>query len=320
MSNQSGITANDDLLSRISNLHQDGKSIVAGINDTSTEVNFISQLSGVDEIKEYLTAHGSVPCYIMCRANGSLYFISFTPDLARVRDRTLYASTKNTILRQIGSNNVSSITMITDPDEFSEELWNQKKVPGPLSESEKVQEKVDEQLHSEAYVNSRQGRYLASMHGGVSSSLSFKFNSSEPFSDLLNSKSALTFEIDCASEQIVFSGAKNPKSPKELINAISTKHPSYTVYKSQKDSVFFIYSCPSGSKVKERMIYAANKKGFMLNLQDEHGLVFLKSIEVGDPEELELSTLSPDLKEETESDVSKPIFNRPKGPQRRARS
>ena len=43
-------------------------------------------------------------------------------------------------------------------------------------------------------------------------------------------------------------------------------------------SVVFIYTCPSGSKIKERMVYASTKQGFLASMSSDMGIEIAKKV------------------------------------------
>ncbi|AET40195.1 twinfilin TWF1 Ecym_5444 [Eremothecium cymbalariae DBVPG len=316
MSTQSGIVANDDLLCRVNGLNKEGTSIVAGINGDSTEVEYISQCNSIEELESYIGENSTKACYVIVRGATGFHFLNFTPDAAHVREKMLFASTSNTLQRQIGSNHILSTSLLTEPKDFVQQQWRSQDSPKAYTESEIIKRQIDEQLDSE--VHSRDAHPLVSQTNGSGPSLSFKIQESSAVDELLAENNLLTFGIDLASEQIDLASKKTISSPKQLVGNITREKPSYTLYQSTDEKTFFIYSCPSGSKVKERMIYAANKQGFINHLQNKDQMSITKSIEVGDPEELELSIF--DLKADLEEPINpqKYKFGRPKGPHRRS--
>ncbi len=42
----------------------------------------------------------------------------------------------------------------------------------------------------------------------------------------------------------------------------------------------FIYTCPSGSKVKERMVYASSRAGVLAAARNEAGLAVVETVRV----------------------------------------
>ncbi|WVO13962.1 hypothetical protein L204_101587 [Cryptococcus depauperatus] len=89
-----------------------------------------------------------------------------------------------------------------------------------------------------------------------------------------------------------------------------------------KGRVIFIYSCPSKSPVKFRMIYSTNVRGVQQDAADRAGLEITAKLETSDPSELTAShlesslsssksTRSTSLPTSTSSTFSKPLFGAP---------
>ncbi|AGO10558.1 AaceriABR105Cp [[Ashbya] aceris (nom. inval.)] len=310
MSTQSGITASKHLLDEINNGRGDGFVILGQIDESSTEIEHRKDFTSVDELQEYLELKATQPCYIFIREGGLWQFVSYTPDVARVREKMLYASSKNTLLRQVGTNKIGRSILITEARELAARPWAVDESPKAYTEDELIKTEVDRKLQSEMNVSG--GRKLVSMSTGVA----FKISEEQPLSDLVSDGVALIFGIDLQDEQIKLRARKTPGSASALVGAIDRDSPSYTLYQDEA-RLFFIYTCPSGSKVKERMVYAANKQGFA-NYVNESGLRITETFEVGDPDELELTALEPQQSQQAQEDM-KPKFSRPKGPQRRSK-
>lgn len=66
------------------------------------------------------------------------------------------------------------------------------------------------------------------------------------------------------------------------------------------------------------MLYASNKTGFIKHLREEDGLDIFKVLEIGDPDELELSELDQGLDESSNRPATSQMkFGKPRGPGRR---
>ena len=70
-----------------------------------------------------------------------------------------------------------------------------------------------------------------------------------------------------------------------LASAISDVEPRYSLFRythafggAEESPLLFIYTCPSGLKVRERMLYASSKAGFIAALGNEFGLEVLKKV------------------------------------------
>lgn len=107
----------------------------------------------------------------------------------------------------------------------------------------------------------------------------------------------------------------------QLSSVISTTEPRYTFFRYDHDykgdaqsPVLFVYTCPSGSKIKERMLYAASSRSAVGLAQTEAGITVAKKIEAGSPDEISQESIDADLHPEV---AVKKGFERPKRPGRR---
>ena len=72
-----------------------------------------------------------------------------------------------------------------------------------------------------------------------------------------------------------------------LASAISSTEPRYSFFRyshqvggagSEQAPIVFIYTCPSSSKIKERMIYASTKQGFLTAMSSDMGIEIAKKV------------------------------------------
>jgi len=106
-----------------------------------------------------------------------------------------------------------------------------------------------------------------------------------------------------------------------LSSTISSTEPRYSFYRythsyngSSSSPILFIYTCPSGSKVKERMLYAASSRSAIQVAEAEAGLKVEKKIEASSPDEISEETIDADLHPKVEI---KKAFERPRRPGRK---
>ncbi|SCV04474.1 LANO_0G10418g1_1 [Lachancea nothofagi CBS 11611] len=321
MSNQSGITANESLLSEVALLIDNastGEAVVAEISPDNTAVQLKSVLSSLEELREFVIAE-SKPFYIFIHGGSGIVFVSYVPERSPVRAKMLYASTKNTVLRQIGSNHISKQLLFSSPEELTPSSWTSdfSRETAPLTDAEQISASISQQQQFET---TRGGQPLVSQTGGTSHTLSFKISSDEPIPKLLTRYNLVIFAIDLVKEEVEVLQTSNVAKSSDIPTLLKAGHPTYNIYKNH-GKFHFIYSCPSGSKVKERMLYASNKSGFIKHLSEVDQLAITSVSEIGNSDELELSQL--DQTESTVQDVTKPVpgqlkFSRPKRPGRRA--
>lgn len=326
MSNQSGINADQDLLDILNNSGQQNDNqyliIVAKISQDSTLVKLSNQFISLEQLKQNL---GDEPLYIFIKnfnKDSKHYnFVSFVPDSSSVRSKMLYASTKNTLLREIGSNILGQQILATDFTEIND-MINATKINenALLTEDEKIELQINQQQR-EMQLKSAGGRQLVSQTDGVPTQLNFEVNvEGGSLFDQLEDSNLISFKINITKEKVQVDSRKNISSPTDIV--INVEHPTYNLYKNGS-LIYFIYACPSSSKVKDRMLYASNRSGFLKYLRDQQKLSIARVIEIGEPDELEISLISThtqeDLQKEIHHEPTIKKFNRPKGPGRRKR-
>jgi twinfilin-like protein len=351
MSTQSGITASQELLDAFKNL--ESNALIVKVSGDNTELvpdvdfNCSGDLKTIfTQLNSYLSKVYPQPAYIIIALTKQEFaFISFIPDNAPIRQKMLYASTKNTLITSLGSNNFpkSKNFAWTELEEISHDFFQQvtktSDNSGVLSKDEQILNEInslqDMTLASHGNLYKKQ---LPSMHSSSrENKLLYEFDTllNNEFNNLhsnTNNSKLITFNIDVQKEVLNLTTSEENVKVSSLVSHLSKANlvaqPQYSIYNYQPDKFVFIYSCPSGSKVKDRMIYASSKLGLVTHLNQvlaKNDLKIDKSLEVGDIDELELSEL--DL--ETTSDPSSSAssinsatrgslkFNKPKGPRRR---
>ena len=90
--------------------------------------------------------------------------------------------------------------------------------------------------------------------------------------------------IDVAAESIELAGTATTDAA-GLASNISADEPRYSFFRYSESSdasegapIVFVYTCPSGSKIKERMLYASSKLMFVNAVRDEARLNVVKRV------------------------------------------
>lgn len=346
MSTQSGIVASEELLNKFKDFK--GNALAIKINSENTQLipdpefedSSSPELSATfDKIRGYLEASYPNPAYVIVSVPEEGYsFISFVPDNAPIRQKMLYASTKNSLLTTLGSNNFikNQVFSWTDLDEISyshyKSATSDNKDVG-LTDSEKVMKEIDSlqaMSLAESKGTSSFQKKLVSMSGGDNLLFDFDEKLSEKLEEEAlaetGNNNVIIFNIGLPNEIFKLENCKSSVVTSNLINTIkelSATGPHYVLYNYHDLEYAFIYTCPSGSKVKDRMIYASLKRGLISHLKsilESNGKTLDKSLEVGDVEELEISELEPvdaSVASTTSTNKNGLKFNKPKGPRRR---
>lgn len=297
MSSQSGISALEELLAAFHGM--DG-GIVIGILD-DFQLQPAAQFAAASLADAFSTLHTHFgekypePGYAIVRDDTRHVFVSFIPDEAPIKRKMLYASSKNTLLQQLGSGHFGkgNVLALTELDELSEAHYRHtQRDAKPKTEDERTLELLDSMQSLAA-----SKRELPLMHG--SKVLFAVHPEAQQALDSHAAGSLLVFRID--NEEVVLE-EKRQVALDEL-QRVTAAGPRYYVY--GHDKTYFIYSCPSGSKVRERMLYAANKAAFIAHLAKVD-----ETLEVGDMEELDLGLEAPPAPTGMK-------FSKPRGPRRR---
>ncbi|MCJ1337379.1 Twinfilin-1 [Bachmanniomyces sp. S44760] len=260
--------------------------------------------------------------------------ITYVPDTAPVRSKMLFASTRLTLVRELGSEKFAETRFVTSKGELGEEGWWRGKgrddgsedAGVPLTEGERTLKGVREAEAEEGSMGTR-GRG-AGFGGGGGGGVSFPVEG-----DALGALRGLggsgsgsggdnlvQLKINVSKESIELAGTSTTDA-KGLASAISDTEPRYSFFRythehegQESSPIIFIYTCPSTSKVKERMMYASSNKGVQAIATNEAGLEIGKRMEASSPSEISPSTIHDELHPQQEL---KQTFSRPKRPGRR---
>lgn len=122
-------------------------------------------------------------------------------------------------------------------------------------------------------------------------------------------------KIDVQSETLHLDTTATNVSPSNVHSSISSNEPRYSFYSYPgQEGVIFMYSCPTGSKIKERMVYAASRSRILAIAEQEAGLTIVKKLEATNPDEWTEDVFASEF---AEKKVENKGFARPKRPGRR---
>ncbi|KAL8855008.1 MAG: hypothetical protein Q9221_000204 [Calogaya cf. arnoldii] len=253
--------------------------------------------------------------------------ITYIPDSAPVRQKTLFASTRLTLTRQLGAEVFGEGMFATEAKDLSPEGWEgwerhlEGGNEGVLTREEREREDLREQ-EGGAVGERRMG--MVGMQQGGSGVGGMKVGFGEGVGEALGGmgrgeRGLVMLKID-QNENITLAGVKDVDI-QGLSTAISDTEPRYSFFRythdvdgQEKNSIIFIYTCPSGSKVKERMIYASFKKVVMDTASAEAGFEIAKKLEASSPSEITPEMIGEEFQPRQEQ---KQGFARPKRPGKR---
>jgi len=121
--------------------------------------------------------------------------------------------------------------------------------------------------------------------------------------------------IEIPAETLTLALTESNVTPASVAGRIPESKPRYTFYRyPNSDALFFIYTCPSGSSIKERMVYASCRAGVLI-FAAAQGLTVSQRIETPSPEEITAQRLEEEVNPPRE-EGPKRAFARPKRPGR----
>ncbi|KAF2477474.1 actin depolymerizing protein [Lindgomyces ingoldianus] len=327
---QSGISASQELQLALQTLltstSQRGlfatitnEQITPGSTIPSSSSTFLSDLSN-------LSSHiqPNVALYILLRRSDSLsspdkslVAVTYVPNAAPVRQKMLFASTRLTLARELGSEHFAETIFCTEADELTASGWEKHLAhtssENPLTQEERDLENIKEAEALESRGTQGQGlaqggRIAIRADGDISAALQALGQG--------GSGNLVQLRMDVPTETLQLVGMSEA-SPSQLSNEINGTEPRFSFYKHNDpaSSIVFISTCPSAAKIKERMLYAASRSNVISLAQSEGGLTVAKRIEATNPDEITEQVIAEEFK--TAAAEEKKGFAKPKRPGRR---
>lgn len=211
-------------------------------------------------------------CYVIYRTDikGAVGYnwllFCFVPDLCKVKEKMLFASTRANVKQQLGLSFFSDDIFGTVPSDFNKKGMEihmaSKKMEAPLTE----QEQLKQREHGEIY----KGGASTYVHG-----VAFPIvkEASETIEKLINGQvNYVRIAIDCDNEKITTDGSATLGGFNDIASQIPTDEPRFHLFAydhqhegTQFRSYVFIFSCPDGSRgtksapVRMRMLYSTSK-------------------------------------------------------------
>ncbi|GAB0090577.1 Twinfilin [Sergentomyia squamirostris] len=332
MSHQTGIKANEKLLKFFGKC-KDGKTRAIKISIENEELTLSDYKEAKkDWIKDYDKSIPSMielntPCYILYRLDtkSSLggfewLLLSWTPDIATIRHKMMYASTKATLKNEFGSAHIKEELHATVPDEVHYEGYLKHKrefsAPAPLTtREEELQELRKTEVKTEISAETRH-KTLNGISFPVTQAVLDAIRDAKK-----GTYSYLQFRLDTTQEEIHLVKAANI-DVSQLGSMIPKDQARYHLflYKHSHEGDYlenfvFIYSMPGYScSVKDRMMYSSCKAPFITAISEE-GIEIIKKLEIDSGDELTDEYLQDEL--HPKKILHRPIFDKPPGPKNR---
>jgi twinfilin-like protein len=273
----------------------------------------------------------NIPAYVLARTDkpGSDWLaIFYVPDTSKVRDKMLYASTRTSVTKSLGSTHFTDSIFATSKNDVTGEAYARHlrhlAAPKPLSKREQALAEMAEAEKQAA--DDYQGLNAMKSHmSGAAIGFSwspdvegaFKRLAVEEFSKLLivtvetpgETLKLVSFE-EVTVDQV---GSQLPHSEPVYAFFGWTHNRSTAVPRE----IVFIYSCPSTSPVKHRMLYSSGSgsvfraAGELLSSIEGASPLASRKVETSDPKEINKTFLTDELASSSTSSSSASIPTRP---------
>ena len=285
-----------------------------------TSSSFDSSLSS---LKNHLAP--KTPIYLILRPsttqNNELIAVTYVPSTAPVRLKMLFASTRNSLTRDLGLEKFADNLFATDPEEILDPAsWESRKKSTSRAEDMLSSEERELQGVRRAEEEARYGTSGKDLmgSGGSGGRLAMKINDDAKSAINQLKTGIVILGIDVSTETLVLLDQADNIDASAALKKIPSNQPSYAIfaYPGTTETVF-VYSCPSSSKVKEKMVYASARAGVLQVIESE-GLKITKRLEQGDTDEISEERLSQEVGlQANDSATVKQAFAKPKRPGRR---
>ncbi|KAK5956574.1 Twinfilin-1 [Knufia fluminis] len=305
---QSGITASTELTEAFNAFTLDSSLFALPITITGeslqpqsaipfTSSDFNVSLSSLQEHLQPKT-----PIYLILRPspqqNNGLIAITYVPSTAPVRQKMLFASTRNTLIRDLGLEKFGDNVFVTDAEEVLDPRQWETRGKGDKSDAGRSQDILSTEERElqgvkraeEEERHGTSGRDLMGEGGSGGGRLAMKItgDAKEALGSLAREGAFVQLGIEIASETLGLVAREGGVSPSQFLGSIPGDRPTYSFYRypgTEGEEVVFLYTCPGGSKVKERMVYASARASVLQAAKGE-GVNVTRRLEQGDNDEV----------------------------------
>ncbi|KAI4859310.1 actin depolymerizing protein [Hypoxylon rubiginosum] len=335
---QSGISASQELVSQFNTLLADNSLFGLLVTISSESLTPLSTLPRSSSSSDFSTDVAQLashlkpdePLYVLLRRYDSApYFVAVTyvPDAAKVRQKMLFASTRLTLVRELGSEHFRETIFATMANELSaagfEKHDKHVELEAPLTEEERT---LGEVKRAEAEAGAGTG--VREIHLSKTMNMPIATDALVSLSALAREEGSglVMLKINPETEVIeLVPDSSSPSTITELVETISSTEPRFTFFRykatpprggDEKNVVLFFYTCPATAAtkgIKFRMLYPLMKRAVLDVAKSEAGLQIEKKFEVEEPSEITEQSVTSDLFPEAEARTA---FRRPKRPGR----
>ncbi|CCJ30631.1 unnamed protein product [Pneumocystis jirovecii] len=208
------------------------------------------------------------PAYVLCKFQDmdpmKMLLIYYVPENAKIRDKMIYASTRHTLVKSLGSNKILKNVFASNKEEISKKLFEEQLEvqvrENLLSDKEKdlqnaknSQEYISDCFFQRRHINDK---LFLNISEAAKTSIKKLSESTKEFNFVQLANDPSTEILNLEMTTLV--------EPDNIQHVISSASPRYSIYSwkhTYNDSTvisnMFIYTCPKASTIKERMLYSS---------------------------------------------------------------
>ncbi|OKP11949.1 Twinfilin [Penicillium subrubescens] len=339
---QSGITVSSELHDAFNHFTTDPSTFCLPVTITGetltplTPISFTGSSTSPDAFYTSLSQISSIlqpktPIYLLLRrplgSKTTLVALTYIPSNAPVRPKMLFASTRSTLVRELGTEKFDDTVFATEEEEIvGREAWSERDGDKAGVGREALMGEKERELEAvrraEAEARSGTPQRDIGIGGTFGPGTGSGMRVSMPVAE--EAKSALKelgdgglvqLTVDIPTETITLADNQSGVQPDSVATHISSTSPRYSFYHYPgSDVVVFIYTCPTGSSIRERMLHASSRRN-AITVAEGEGLKINKKIEASGPDEITRDRLKEEVHPAQDSGPARG-FARPRRPGR----
>ncbi|CEJ58127.1 hypothetical protein PMG11_06797 [Penicillium brasilianum] len=339
---QSGITVSSELHDAFNRFTSDPSIFCLPVTITAESLTPLSPISfsgsstSPDAFYTSLAQISSIlqpktPIYLLLRrplaTKSTLVALTYIPSNAPVRPKMLFASTRSTLVRELGTEKFDDTVFATEEEEIvGREAWSERDGDKAGVGREALMGEKERELEAvkRAEAEARSGTPqrdigIGGTFGpGTGSGMRVSMPVDEAAKSALNELGdggLVQLTVDIPTETITLADKQSEVQPDSVAGHISSTSPRYSFYHYPgSDVVVFIYTCPTGSSIRERMLHASSRRN-AITVAEGEGLKITKKIEASGPDEITGERLKEEVHPAQDSGPARG-FARPRRPGR----
>ncbi|KAJ6608614.1 hypothetical protein B0H10DRAFT_2067383 [Mycena sp. CBHHK59/15] len=229
--------------------------------------------------------------------------IYYVPDTAKVRDKMLYASSRASLLKSLGSSLFSDSLFATSRADLTPAAYAAHRrhvtAPQPLSAAEQELADARAAERADGNLGAYQGSRTRTSHIGKTIGMPWTPELEDAVKALNDGDDSILVvaTIDLPTETLVLYAA-TPTAPADVGAALPADGACYAFYawvQPARRDIIFIYSCPGTCPVKPRMVYASGFNAVFLAAKGLVPALQTRKIETSTPTEIDEAFLRAEL-------------------------